>query len=68
MPPPVWSFSSRRMLLVIVDVADHGRRRRMEGIWSVVVRVGEEEEVRAIVLIRHVLIQPGVDDGFRGAA
>ncbi len=35
----------------------------MEGISGVVVHVGEEEEVRTIVLICQVLIQPKVDNG-----
>ncbi len=63
MPPPVRSVPSRRTLLAVVDVAYHGRRRRHEGIRGVVVRMVVEEEVRAIVLICHFLIQPGVDDG-----
>ncbi len=36
---------------------------RHEGVWGMVVHVVEEEEVRAVVLIRQVLIQLGVDDG-----
>jgi hypothetical protein len=61
--PPLRSVLSRRMPLVVVDVADHGQRRRHEGVWGVVVRVVEEEEVGAIVLVRQVPIHPGVDDG-----
>ncbi len=63
MPPPVRSVLSCRMPLVIGDVANHGQRQQHEGIWGIVVRMVEDEEVRAIVLIRQVLIQPGMDDG-----
>ncbi len=63
MPDPLRSIPSRRMPLVIVDVADRGWRRRHEGVRGVVVHVVEEEEVRAVVLICQVRIQPGVDNG-----
>jgi hypothetical protein len=36
---------------------------RHEGVWGVVVRVVEEEEIHAVALIRQVLIQLGVDNG-----
>ncbi len=49
--PPLRSVPSCRTpspqtLLVIVDVADRGRRRWHEGIWGVVVRMVEEEGQR----------------------
>ncbi len=60
MPPPVWYVPSRQMPPVVVNVANQGQRWRHGGM---VVQVVEEEEVRAVVLIRQVLIQPRVDDG-----
>ncbi len=63
MPPPLQSVSSQRTPLGVIDVANQGQRRQLEGVWGVVVCVGEEEEVHAIALICQVLIQPGVDDG-----
>jgi hypothetical protein len=62
-PPPVRFVPSRRTPLVIVDVTNHGQRRRHQGIQGIVICMVEEEEVCAIVLICQVLIQPGVDDG-----
>ncbi len=63
MPPPLRSVPSRRTPLVVVDDADRGRRRWHEGVWGVVIRVVEEEEIGAVVLVRQVPIHPGVDDG-----
>jgi hypothetical protein len=41
---PLFRFvPTRRTLLVIVNVADRGQRQRHNGVWSVVVRVVEEE-------------------------
>ncbi len=50
-------------LLDVGNVADHGQRRWHEGIWDVVVRAVEEEEVRTIVFDCPVTIQPRVDNG-----
>ncbi len=63
MPPPLRSVPSRQTPLIVVNVANRGRRRRHEGIGGVVVRVVEEEEVGAVVLVGQVPIHPGVDDG-----
>ncbi len=46
MPPPLWFVPSRRTPLLVVDVADRGRRREQEGVRGVVVRVVEEEGPR----------------------
>jgi hypothetical protein len=61
--PPLRPVLSRLTPLVVVDVADRGRRRRHEVVRGVVVRVVEEEEDCAVVLVRQVPIHPGVDDG-----
>ncbi len=66
--PPLRSVLSRRMPLVIVDVANRGRRWRHGGIWGVVIRVVEEEEVSAGVLVVRFRITPGWTMGGRGAA
>jgi hypothetical protein len=42
--PPLRSVPSRRTPLIVVNVADHGRWRRHEGVWGVAIR-GVEEEV-----------------------
>ncbi len=61
--PPLRSVPSRRTPLVIVDVTDRGQPRRHEGVWSVVVRVVEEEEVGTVVHVHQVSIHPRVDGG-----
>jgi hypothetical protein len=62
-PPQLQTVPSRWMPLVhIANVANSGRRRRHEGIRSVVIRAVEEEEVRTVVFDCQVMIQPGVDD------
>ncbi len=63
MPTPIQSVPSRQTPLVVINVANHGRRQRLESVWGMVVHVGEEEEVHAPVLIHQVLIQLGVDEG-----
>jgi hypothetical protein len=62
--PSLQPIQSRRMPLVdIVDVTNHGRRRWHEGIWGMVVRTVEEEQVRTVVFDHQVTIRPGLDDG-----
>ncbi len=63
MPSILQSVPSCRVPLVVVDVANCGRRQRHKSIWGVVVCVVEEEEVGIIVLVCQVPIQPGVDNG-----
>ena len=64
MPPPFRSVLFSRMPLVnVVNIADLGWWQQHEGVQGVVVRVVEEEEICAVVLICQVLIQLGVDDG-----
>ncbi len=54
------------MLLVdVINIVNHGQRRRHEGIWGVVICAMEEEEVCTVVLGCQLLIQSGVDDGER---
>ncbi len=67
-PPPLWSIPSRRTPLVVVDVTDRSRWQQHGGVRGVVIRVVEEKEVSAVVLVCQVPIHPGVEDGGRGAA
>ncbi len=62
MPPPLRTVRSCQMLLLIVNVADRGRRQLHKGIWDVVVHMVEEEEVGAVVLVCQIPIHPRVDD------
>ncbi len=61
--PPLRSVPSRRTPLVVVDVADRGQWWQHKGVRGVVIRMVEEEEVGAVVLVCKVPIHPGADDG-----
>jgi hypothetical protein len=62
-PPPLWSILSFQTPLVVNNVINCGQRWGHEGVWDVVIRAVEEEEVRTIVLGCQAPIRPGVDDG-----
>jgi hypothetical protein len=62
-PPPFWLIPSCRMPLVITNVANGGRKWQHKGVWGMVVRMVEEEEVGAVALVCQVPIYPGVDNG-----
>jgi hypothetical protein len=62
-PPPLRFIPSCQMPLInINNVVDRGGWRRHKGIWGMVVRVMEEEEVLTVVFNHQVTIQPRVDD------
>jgi hypothetical protein len=52
-------------LVGVVDNANLGQWWRHEGVRGMVLCVVEEEEVRTVVLMRQILIQLGVDDGWK---
>ncbi len=68
-PSPLRSISSCQTPLIVDDVINRGQRWQHQGVWGVVIRTVEEEEVRTIVLGHQVWIQPGVDnEGRRSSA
>ncbi len=56
-------FTSLYIALVFLRMLSRLQSARHEGVWGMVVCMVEEEKVRAVVLIRQVLIQLGVDNG-----